>query len=330
MFENHFKTFIPIMLTMILLTIFLVGCNPEKDFNDNVESTPTDLSDEYSGEELFQNKKEISIDEDQLIAESYVYKLKQPTNHNQKLEDERYNLKAIENVRAIGMITGEGSENRTRSTYQVGGTDLGIFIEHKDKMYLFFGDTFRGDDKGNPMEGGAWRCNVLAYTTDFDASDGITFDGMITTKKSSSQKGLYAKELIPAQKIPGVEHTVIPTGGFSDGENLYTYFMSVKQWGGPGEWVINYGGLAKSTDDGESFKKLSNIKFDGDKFGQIAPLKAGDYLYCVGIPGGRFGSAKLMRVKMDSVEDFNEYEYFVGLDDEKPTFQKGYQNMEKL
>jgi len=250
------------------------------------------------------------------IVQAYAFELRQPRNHNARCEDKRFNIGAVERVRAVGMITGEGSLNRTRSRYRVGGTDLGIFIEHKDKMYIFFGDTFFGDEQGNSMKGGFWRSNVLAYTTDFDASDGITFDGMI-------MRGGMAREMIGSRKIPGIEHTVIPTGGLSDGENMYVFYMSVKEWGAPGRWTINYGGLAKSTDDGNSFKKLPNVRFDGNKFGQIAPIIIGDYVYLIGIGSGRFGSARLMRVKLNSIELFEEYEYLIGFDGESPIFRKG-------
>lgn len=211
----------------------------------------------------------------------------------------------IKSVKNLGLITGDASPNKTRERFAVGGTDLGIPILHDDTLYMFFGDTFLGDDEGNPMKGGAWRSNVAAKVTDFNFTGGMIIDDMITTSN-----GRYAIELIPGKKVPDVEHTVIPTGGVSANEALYVYFMSVRSWGTPGGWDINYGGLAKS-DDGQNFEKL-DFELDGETFGQVAALLENDMVYGIGIGGGRFGGAHLFRVPASDIEDIDAYEYYAG------------------
>ena len=120
----------------------------------------------------------------------------------------------------------------------------------------------------------------------------------------------YAKELLPGLKVDGVEHTIIPTGGISIDGRLYMYFMSISEWGLPGEWTINYGGLAVSEDDGQNFSKLNDIKLDKERFGQIAPILIDDYVYFVATGHGRIGSMYAGRVLASEIENMSAYEYF--------------------
>ena len=60
--------------------------------------------------------------------------------------------------------------------------------------------------------------------------------------------------------------------------------------------------------------KDPQVVWPGDtNFGQVAFVKDGDYLYLFGIPGGRFGGAKLARVPQAQVLYQSQYEYFTGL-----------------
>ena len=233
------------------------------------------------------------------------------------LQDDAFNFKGIESAQNIGFITGEKSINKTRTNWAVGGTDLGIPVLHDKKMYYWFGDTFLGNEDGTkPMEG-VWRSNVLAVSSDFNFSDGIKFDNMITDEGSK-----VAKELLESKKIPGTEHTVIPTGSVSVNGKLYVYFMSIKSWGNPGHWTINYGGLAVSSDNGKSFQKIDGFELEPTRFGQFAAYVKDGYVYGISIGGGRFGDAYLGRVKVNEIEDINKYEYYTGLEGEKPAFAK--------
>jgi len=217
------------------------------------------------------------------------------------------------------MLTGEYSLNQTKTRYGVGGTDLGICIGKEDEIFIFFGDTF----KHETMEGN-WRSNVAAVTTDRDYTDGIAFDRMITTQTGT------AKELLRGKKSDNNEVTKIPTGGICIGDTLYLSFMSVKHWGEPGEWDCNYGAVAKSTDDGETWEVLEQLRWAGDtEFCQMAPVLVEDMVYVSGIGGGRNGNAKLMRVPVSEYENRGAYEYLTGYgEDGSPVFEKGEQALE--
>lgn len=247
----------------------------------------------------------------------------QPTAWTERLDDEQFNMAGIRKVRNVGLFTGDASANLTRERYNVGGTDLGIPVVHDGRLYLFFGDSFAGDDAGRPMEGGVWRSNLLAYSDDDDFSDGLRLDGFITGQGLAKQQAI---ELISSKKVPGIEHTVIPTGAISVDGVLYSYFMSIKEWGAPGQWTINYGGLARSENDGQSFHKLKEVEFDADRFGQIAPIQVGEMIYFIGVGGGRFGDAYLMRVSQDQIEEQDAYEYYAGLVDGEARFSSNVED----
>ena len=237
------------------------------------------------------------------------------------LEDpeDQYELSAVKNIHMLGMVTGEYSENRTKTNYGVGGTDLGIPVDKGEETFLFFGDTFK-----NETQTDNWRSNVAAVTTDRDYTDGITFDRMITTKTG------VAKELLKGKKKEGDEVTKIPTGGISIGDTLYLSFMSVRHWGDPGLWDCNYGSVAKSTDNGETWEILEELQWPGEsRFCQMYPVIVGDMVYVPGISGGRDGAAALMRVPVSSYEDFDAYEYMTGMgEDGAPIFEQGPQGLE--
>ncbi|HHY83344.1 MAG TPA: DUF4185 domain-containing protein [Clostridiales bacterium] len=232
--------------------------------------------------------------------------------------DKEYALDRVTNVHMIEMLTGEYSINQTKSRYGVGGTDLGIIWGTGEKLFIAFGDTFLNEPQSDE-----WRCNVLAYTTDLDYSDGIIFDGMIEKKPG------LAKELLRGKKIDNIEVTKIPTGAFNIGDTHYLAFMSVKHWGAAGEWICNYGGFAKSTDEGMNWTILEDLQWPGDSsFCQMVPVVIDEYVYIAGISGGRNGSAKMMRVKLEDFENRDAYEYLVGLnDDGSPIFEKGEENI---
>jgi len=228
--------------------------------------------------------------------------------------DGEFVLKGVSGLTQVAQLTGRDSINRTHE-YEVYGTDLGSMFNVGDVTYMVFGDTFGYRSPGMTGGGGSdWRSNTLAVITDDDPSDGLTFDTMMT------DYGNHAKELLPSLKVDGEEMTKIPTHGIAVGNTLYLYFMSVNHWGPPGVWYANYGGLAKSTDGGKFWTLLEDVKWPGDSnFIQVSPypVKINDslteiYLWC--IPAGRFGGVKLMKVDEKSIEDFNAYRYFAGLD----------------
>jgi hypothetical protein len=226
-----------------------------------------------------------------------------------------YVLTGVTDVARVVRLTGKNSINST-DKYQVNGTDLGSMFEYQGKIFMVFGDTF-GPKRGNQTGPGGenWRSNVMAVTSDTDPTDGLLFDTMIVNEKGQ------AKELIAAKKINNDEITVIPTHGFAANGNMYLAFMSVKKWGPPGQWTCNYGGLAKSTDHGQTCIKLDNVKWPGDSnFIQVAPYKIDAEIYFWGIPAGRFGGVKLMKIREEDVEHFEQYQYFQGMNGNTPIF----------
>ena len=173
------------------------------------------------------------------------------------------------------------------------------------KVYMFCGDTF-SDEKSND-----WRSNVLFVIEDDDPSDGLTITGAITDKWGR------AKELIRSRKRDYEQMTCIPTNIFAVNDTLYCMYMSVTHWNEKGgSWVCDYAGLTRSTDEGQTWDKLSKVTWPGDSnFIQTANYRLGDTMYFWGIPSGRFGGVALMKVDVDKLEDLNAYSYLTGVDE---------------
>ncbi len=233
--------------------------------------------------------------------------------------DKPFVLEGVSNLTEIAKLTGPDAINDTEQA-AVAGTDLGSMANVGDRTYFFFGDTFgERDPDSTGGQGGIWRSNVSAWTTDDDPSDGITFDGWAPADDLG-----WAQALVEGEhdiNDGGGEVTKIPTHGFAIGEALYISYMSVSYWGEPGAWDANYAGLAKSTDEGETWTPLDSPRWPGDSnFIQVAPVHVTEggteYLYLWAIPSGRFGGVQLMRVPAteDAVEDQSAYSYFAGTD----------------
>lgn len=217
-------------------------------------------------------------------------------------------LAGVRDVAEVAQLTGPGGINNT-AEYRVAGTDLGSMFEHDGKTWFVFGDTFGRRDPGQTGGGGdEWRSNALAYTTDADPADGITFDGFVTDPDTG-----WALEMIPGEKIDNQEMTKIPSYGFSANGAMYLAYMSVKHWGEPGEWETNFAGFAKSTDNGRSWTQLATPKWSGtSNFVQVSVVERDGMLYFLGVTHGRFGPVKLMRVPTTDVEKAGSYQYFSG------------------
>jgi hypothetical protein len=278
--------------------------------DDEVSETNTEASALEASNLTESQKKALEAQE---ILKAHMQKnlmyspLKDPNNE--------YNLNIVKNIHMLAIETGEYSINKTKTNYKIGGTDLGISFNLKDKTYIAFGDTFAEECFVN-----AWRSNVLAVTTDRDYTDGITFDYMVAKPGLKS-----AKELIKSKKVDNNEMTTIPTGGIAIGETLYMSYMSVRHWGAAGEWDCNYGSIAKSVDYGENWIPIETLRWPGDSnFCQMAPVIIDDYVYVLGITGGRRGNASLMRVPVQEYEDFEAYEYLIGFEENgNPIYKKG-------
>lgn len=233
--------------------------------------------------------------------------------------DKPFVLAGVDDLTEVAKLTGPDAVNDTEKV-GVAGTDLGSMTNVGDRTYFFFGDTFGVRDPDSfGGQGGFWRSNVSAWTTDDDPSDGITFDGWAPVDEVGLAAALVEGEH-DANDGTG-EVTKIPTYGFTIDETLYVFYMSVNHWGDPGAWDANYAGLAKSTDKGATWTDLEAPRWPGDSnFIQVATAHVQDagteYVYFWAIPSGRFGGVQLMRVPAaeQSVEDAAAYSYFCGVD----------------
>ncbi len=207
---------------------------------------------------------------------------------------------ALLGAEMIAQLTGSGSPNRTDTRWNLYGTDLGHTFVHGDRMYVVFGDSY-GPQKSD------WRSNTMAWTQDQDPTDGLEFHGMITDPQGS------ARELLPSRKLWGLERTVIPTAGISDGRRMYLHYMSVRYWGKHGRWKVGHSGIAYSDDDGQHWTRDTRVRWPGDSnFAQVAFVRHGGHVYLFGIPAGRFGGVKLARTDPDSLLDLTSYQYWTG------------------
>ncbi len=233
------------------------------------------------------------------------------------LTSNEFALAGVKNVRYIGLLTGENSENKTKSRFSLDGTDVGVPVEMDGKMYFLFGDSYYdAQDKSK------WISNCLAFTSDLDYTDGIRLEGM--TMETTRQGIERMAPLFNGMKLDRFEYTKIPTGAISIGHTLYASFMSVKHWGAADEWECGFGGIAMSEDEGKTWTVLKELKWPGDKFALLFPVIDGDYVYVWGTPGGRLDSARLMRVPLAQYTEFDAYEYYTGLaEDGTPIFEKG-------
>jgi hypothetical protein len=233
--------------------------------------------------------------------------------------DKPFVLEGVSEVTEVAQLTGPGAINDTEVAAVV-GTDLGSMANLGDRTYFFFGDTFGERDPDSiGGQGGVWRSNVSAWTTDDDPSDGITFEGWAPADELGWAEALVEGEHDANDGMGEV--TKIPTYGFAVDETLYISYMSVSYWGDPGMWDANYASLAKSTDEGETWTVLDTPRWPGDSnFVQVAVAPAVDagteHLYFWAIPSGRFGGVQLMRVPatVEAVEDAAAYSYFAGAD----------------
>ncbi|NUO36237.1 MAG: DUF4185 domain-containing protein [Dermatophilaceae bacterium] len=224
-------------------------------------------------------------------------------------------LEGVEGLTKVAQLTGHDSMNRTADV-EVVGQDLGSMFDADGRTWFVFGDTF-GARAADQFGGGGteWRSNALAWTTDTDPTDGITFGGYVLDDRGR------AKELIPGKKVDDDEMTVIPTYGFAANGAMYLAYMSVRHWGDPGEWETNYAGLARSTDQGQTWTPLASPRWGGtSNFVQVSVTNLDGVLYFWGVTHGRFGGVALMRVAEADVERQDAYEYLTAVEDGEPVW----------
>ncbi|MFE9321372.1 DUF4185 domain-containing protein [Nocardia sp. NPDC052278] len=213
-------------------------------------------------------------------------------------------------VTEVAKQTGANSVNRTDKRWQVDGTDLGIMWESAPgEIATAFGDTVgRGFHPPGGM-GSDWRSNVLAFSTDRDLTDGMTYDRMVTDDRC------HAAEVLSSRKLDNVEVTTIPTSGFALGARQYLSYMSIRTWNSiPGTFFTNYGGIAYSDDHGQTWTKDPYARWDNifglANFQVSAMVPHDDYVYMFGTPNTRLGSVGLARVPKDQLLNTTAYQYW--------------------
>lgn len=213
----------------------------------------------------------------------------------------------------IAQMSGSSATTDTAAKWRVTGTDLGIMWDNGDgEVLTAFGDTF-GDWGGPGGGGGDWRSNVLLRSSDADLTDGMSFDSAVEDVPG------HAGELIPSQKQPGIEHTTIPTAGIAIGDRQYMAFMSVREWGLPGQWATNFSRIAYSDDNGETWNSTDGPTWQNTSDGQhpfqmVAFEKRDGFVYMFGTPNGRLGAVHVARVAEANMLDKTAWQYWDGTD----------------
>lgn len=225
----------------------------------------------------------------------------------------------IEYVYEIADVTGPLSPNfNVLSSAGIGGTDLGIPVQRGNQMLLLYGDSFSNVGSHN----GFWFSNFIATSSNFDLSNGLIIDSIVTTQNGVAlpfKQGNHFRNVSDEESNnPQREVTKIPTGGITIGDTTYVFYMSVRYWGAPGSWLVTYNRALKSTGDLTVWTEVDSLVWyetEAPNFGQINPFENPDdpdRIYFMGIPGGRTGGAVMFRVDKDSFENRDAYEYFMG------------------
>lgn len=190
--------------------------------------------------------------------------------------------------------------NNTQVNYGLNETDIGVMWEtHDNELMVAFGDNF---DIGR---GASWKSNALAFTSDNNLSNGLTFSSMLMNN------GQLVELLDP---LAG-ETTCIPLGGVSVGTRNYIYYKAVNQWnrnGNPDDWSVHYGEIAYSDNYGSTWTR-SGVKWGStSNFAQAYYLKKDGKIYMFGTPSGRLGDVYVARVNEANILTKSSYDYWNG------------------
>lgn len=231
----------------------------------------------------------------------------------------------------VGWLTGPNTNSYGR--FGISGADLGIMWDNGrtgagNQVLIAFGDTF-GNCNVPDQE---WRKNTLFRSADHNLSDGMTvpdpvYGDIYAGSPVRQDRPNFSRQVIESLNLAATEVTVIPTAGISVGTTQYVNFMSVAQWGQPGQWSTNFAAVAVSTDNGETwtvprtgirpswFNSVPGVPFIwGDQNFQMgAYLRHDGYVYAYGTGAGRGGMPFLSRVSENAVADKSAYEYYTPL-----------------
>jgi len=263
----------------------------------------------------------------------------------------------IDFCRFHSMVSGPNAPTPTLK-WDIYGTDLGIpcYSEKENSLWLFFGDTF-----STPLPSDVnWRGTVVGKVKEFDFSKGVVFDSFIS-KEDGKAFNLIKHHQCKNEELHEV--TKICQGGVEVNGVMYAFFQSVRRWGEPGYWDVNYCGAIKSFDGGKTWARDYNLIWTGkiegfeglvkelvnetadmqkadfgvdifshhcEAFSQIYPYKGKDgFVYLFGRRGGRQYGLSIARVKENNIDKFEEIEYFVKAEG-KRQWIKGVEGIQKL
>lgn len=277
--------------------------------------------------------------------------------------EKRSYSKNIEYVAFKEIVTGTKAKHNTME-WGVDGTDLGIpvYSSKENNLWIFFGDTF---DRPFPKDNGDgkayWRGTVIGKMEKFNPED-FKFDTFVL-----DENGLASDQIIAHHKKDSdyYEVTKICQGAVEVNGVMYAFYESIRHWGQPGYWDVNYGGAIKSSDGGKTWERVFDLTWVesatsefagvikeiaeqgtdlkpsgitinleervGPAFGQLYPIDGKDgYIYLYGRHGGRWHGIVCARVKKENIEKFNEYEYLLGYDGDKPIWIKGKEGLKAM
>jgi hypothetical protein len=225
------------------------------------------------------------------------------------------------------MMASAHSINNTLK-WGVCGGDLGSLVYLNGAAFLTLGDNYTSCPPGTGGPGNLgppdWRSNAVGII-----ANPANFQHGLHITRWVSHDGKHAAEVIPSafnagdcqdNETPHCEVTAIPTYGFASQGSLFLAYMSVHHWGAASQWQVNYSSFAVSADAGRTWKvEKSRVQWGPrSNFAQVAVASDpdGTHLLFYGIPSGRFGSVKLMRVANNtrSVLSKPAYQYFMGTD----------------
>lgn len=193
--------------------------------------------------------------------------------------------------------------NQTAERYNIGGSDLGIYWKMGEgKVGVLFGDTYGRDWRPGHIPD--WRSNVLAFSSDTNLEDGITFDGMVCDENGSAKEIIYSAH----DTSQHGDYSSIPTAAIRLHGADYIHYMNVKSW--KPNWTTNWSGYAVSQDDGQTWELHKELFSARSKFAQQALWEKDEYVYAIGSVVGRRGLPYLARFKPENILLPQTYEYW--------------------
>jgi len=210
-------------------------------------------------------------------------------------------------ARKVCQLTGDFDKSRQEPTlsrtferFGLPGTDLGHPVEHKGKLFFFFGDTLSPGPK--------FMRDPIAYTTSDDPQN-IRLDFLV------DDAGHWRPLTIPGIGQRGFE---VPTGALSVGRHLYVVFSTDS----PGPDRMGRTVLAVSEDDAHSFRQVYDLSQDKFINVAMAEVEAGalsglpspeDTVLMWGSGAYRRSDPYLAHIPSAGIRDKSKLRYFAGL-----------------